>query len=185
MPLHACVLILFYSPHQLITMAGDSLAIGFIFAAAAGGALLLAVIFVPLFCLARYLSKLFGYPMCSGSAELCTVCCPYCYCAGVHLRPDNTGFIKIIACCECCYSVCGCTRPPLGLLTTRDIRWIGFPVYLYCGEQIKNRLGICCHSDVIRVLMNSQAQLVNATQPQRVLTTQPRGMFTTQPGDMA
>ena len=122
-----------------------------------------AIIAYPIF---RLLRK-FGFPFCSGSSELCCICSPYCYCAGVHLREDHTGTLKVLPCADCCYTVCGCKRPPPELLSPTHFEWSG-PI-VYSRGHMANRLGIYSHSDVMRTMQLRQEPIVF------VITTQPIG----------
>ena len=110
----------------------------------------------------RFVRK-FGFPFRSGSTEFRSICSPYCYCAGVHLREDHTGTLKVLPCSECCCgAMCCCERPPPELMTPVDFRWTGPIVYHYTA--MINRVGIHSHNDVVRIMQ----------QPHRVVvTTQP------------
>lgn len=64
-------------------------------------------------CNTRYARK-FGFPTCSWmnpTTKIRCICCPSCYCVGVHANPDRSGSLITLPCEECCYTILHCPRP--------------------------------------------------------------------------
>ena len=74
-------------------------------------------------CNTRYARK-FGFPTCSWmnpTTKIRCICCPSCYCVGVHANPDRSGSLITLPCEECCYTILHCSRPPPELIKTAEL----------------------------------------------------------------